>query len=90
MRADSWERMLLKMDVRGFVICKDSEWGSEDIYVKVFPNPCHSKCFTFCLGISVQLDCAQLANCTIRRFFGSTAEMPTGLASVCISVYLFR
>ena len=38
MRADSWERVLLKMDVRGFVICKDSEWGSEDIYVKVFPT----------------------------------------------------
>ena len=53
MHADSWEWVLFKMDVRGFVICKDSEWGSEDIYVKVFPNPCHRKCFTFRVGISL-------------------------------------
>ena len=53
MCADSWERVLFKMDVRGFVICKDSEWGSEDIYVKVFPNPCDRKYFMLCVGVSL-------------------------------------
>ena len=35
------------------------------------------------------VDRARLTNCTIRPFCDSTAEMPTGLASVCISVCLF-
>ena len=53
MCADSWELVLFKMDFMGFVIGKDSEWGSEDIYVKVFTNPCHSKYFTLCVRVSL-------------------------------------
>ena len=90
MHADSWERVLLKMDVRGLWSVKTVN-GAPKIYMRkcshahVMASASHSVWEYLCSTA----DRARLANCTIRPFYDSTAEMPTGLASICISVCLF-